>query len=53
MLPLAPFLRLARHLQSVRARHQTDRILGTLPAHIRKDIGWPASDVPRLYRRRP
>ncbi len=53
MLPLASILRLARYLQSVRARRQTDRILGTLPAHIRKDIGWPGSDVPRLGRRRP
>lgn len=53
MLPLAPFLRLARHLQSIRARRQTDRILGTLPTHIRKDIGWPARDLPRLGSRRP
>ncbi len=53
MLPLASVLRLARYLRSVRARRQTDRILGTLPSHIRKDIGWPTSDVPRLRGRQP
>ena len=30
--------------RTMRARARTQRVIGTLPEHIRKDIGWP--DIP-------
>jgi hypothetical protein len=32
------------HLRQSWSRHRTERLLESLPAEIRKDIGWPTAD---------
>ena len=39
-----PITRLASHLQTEWRARRTERMLESLPADIRKDIGWPAPD---------
>ncbi|CAN0656052.1 hypothetical protein JF546_08115 [Nitratireductor aquimarinus] len=31
-----------RHYRTALNRRRTERLIGTLPAEIRKDIGWPS-----------
>ncbi|MCF6368713.1 DUF1127 domain-containing protein [Rhizobium halophilum] len=40
----APFMRLASRVQADWRQRQTERMLESLPAEIRKDIGWPSGD---------
>lgn len=40
-----PFARLVAHVQEEWRHRQTERLLESLPAEIRKDIGWPTRDA--------
>ncbi|MET3585001.1 hypothetical protein ABID21_001102 [Pseudorhizobium tarimense] len=42
-----PLTRFALHVQAEWRHRRTERMLESLPAEIRKDIGWPAADTPR------
>ena len=33
--------RFVAHRREIRAAVSTERILGALPPHLRKDVGWP------------
>lgn len=33
----------ARHYRDRRRLHSAERLLNAMPAHLRKDIGWPDS----------
>ena len=40
-----PLARLASHVQEEWRHRRTEKLLESLPADIRKDIGWPAWDA--------
>jgi|GEM_PF-4550109 len=40
-----PFARLVSYVQEEWRHRQTERLLESLPAEIRKDIGWPTRDA--------
>ena len=53
---LAPTAAVGRYTATLRALREdirTERILNSLPADIRKDIGWPEIYAGRRSRRRP
>lgn len=43
--PLGRVARITRRLQDAWTRNRTERALEGLPFDMRKDIGWPASDI--------
>lgn len=43
--PLGRVARLTRRLQDAWTRSRTERALEGLPFDMRKDIGWPTSDI--------
>ena len=45
MSVLSSIGRIATQYAAARARHRSERILLSLPAELRKDIGFPATDV--------
>ncbi len=44
-VPLGRVARLTRRLQDAWKRHRTERALEGMPFDLRKDIGWPATDI--------
>lgn len=42
MTVLTRFNRYFRHYRHTINRRRTERLIGSLPAEIRKDIGWPS-----------
>ena len=50
--PMAVIGRYTASLRALREDIRTERILNSLPADIRKDIGWPEIDAGRWQRRR-
>jgi hypothetical protein len=50
--PLAVIGRYAANLRALRDDIRTERILNSLPANVRKDIGWPEIYAGRRSRRR-
>lgn len=34
------------------SRHKTERLIESLPADLRKDLGWPSSDIPAGQQRK-
>ena len=55
MSVLSSIGRIATQYAAARARHRSERILLSLPAELRKDIGWPeivtdAQNGPRICR---
>jgi len=50
--PLAVIGRYAANLRALREDIRTERILNSLPADLRKDIGWPEIYAGRRSRRR-
>lgn len=45
---------IARYAARLRAKHReirTARMIGEMPAHLRRDIGWPDAYPPSRYRR--
>jgi hypothetical protein len=46
------FSRFVARRREIRAAVRTERILGALPPHVRKDVGWPDLwNGPRRMRR--
>lgn len=46
------FSRFVARRREIRAAVRTERILGALPTHLRKDVGWPDLwNGPRRMRR--
>lgn len=41
----ASIFQLVAQVQAHRRHRQTEKMLESLPAELRKDIGWPASDA--------
>lgn len=48
--PIAIIIRFAKHMRLRRDQFRAQRVLDSLPEHLRKDIGWPDRELEREAR---
>jgi hypothetical protein len=48
--PIAIAIRFAQQLRERREQYRAQRMLDSLPEHLRKDIGWPDRELEREVR---